>query len=74
MSGTPIPFERALELCDEAAAANRRRRWDPRTWQCWGCLRFSGEPAKRCFAGQPDNRGCPFVNERWDRYVAGPGH
>lgn len=68
MAGSPIPFDRALALCEEASASNRGRRWDPRTWQCWGCLRFSGDASKRCFAnGRDDNRGCPFVNERWDR-------
>ncbi len=62
-----ISLERARELCDVAAAANARRRGNPRTWQCWGCLRFSADPAHRCFAAQPGNRGCPFVNALADR-------
>ncbi len=57
----------AVELCELASAENARRRWDPRTWQCVGCLRFSSDAEHRCFAAKPGNRGCGFVNRLWER-------
>ncbi len=56
----PILTERALDLCKRYCEEHGVRAFS----QCWGCLRFSkGEPVKMCFAGQPGNVGCKFVNE-----------
>lgn len=62
-----IPLDDALRLCELALAENRRRWWNPLALQCRGCVRFSPEPARRCFAAEPGNRGCGFVNRRWER-------
>ncbi len=63
-----IPQDIALKLCKEISTANRGRRWYTFNglW-CWGCVRFSGDPARRCFANRPDYRGCAQVNARYDR-------
>jgi len=57
----------ALKLCTEISAANRGKWYTFNGLWCWGCVKFSGEIAKRCFANQPDNRGCAQVNARYDR-------
>jgi hypothetical protein len=59
-----IPADKALELCKKYCEEHEVRTFS----QCWGCLKFSkGDVTKMCFAGQPDNRGCKFVNELYDR-------
>jgi len=66
---TPIPTADAVRLCEQVAAQRIARWWNPLNWQCRGCVRFSASPSERCFAG-PDNRGCRFVNQAWDREQA----
>lgn len=63
----PIPLADAIRLCGQVSAAKLRRWWDPGGLQCRGCLRFSADVEHRCFAAQPGNRGCTFINEAWDR-------
>jgi len=59
----PIPMEVAIRLCQEV-----RDEKPPRLFsQCWGCLKASkGEPTRMCIHHPPDNRGCSFVNRRFD--------
>ena len=60
---TPIPLERAIELCKAYREKHKIRLFS----QCWGCLRFSKEePQKMCFYKPPANRGCTFVNTLFD--------
>jgi hypothetical protein len=66
-----IPYEQAVALCAEAVARNRKRWWDPRSLQCWGCLRFSSDVAHRCFSSAAGNRGCPFINDLADHKLHG---
>jgi uncharacterized protein (DUF779 family) len=62
-SGKPIPKEEAMKLCSEI----RNEKGVKLFSQCWGCLKFSkGDPAKMCYNGKPDNRGCGLVNKRYD--------
>ncbi len=66
-----IPWETALQLCTSIQAENRRKWYTAGGMMCRGCLRFSkGDLAKRCFANDPDNRGCYQVNARFDQLVA----
>ena len=59
----PIPEDVAFKLCEMITTEKKVRLFS----QCWGCLRFSkGDPKKMCFYGPPDNRGCRFVNTRFD--------
>jgi hypothetical protein len=63
-----IPSPLAQNLCLEISAASRHRRWySAYAWWCWGCAKFNGDVSKRCFANQPDNRGCAQVNARYAR-------
>jgi hypothetical protein len=58
-----IPLDVAMRLCEEVQEEKGVRLFS----QCWGCLKFSkGDPAKRCFVNGLDNRGCRFVNARYD--------
>jgi len=57
-----IPFEKAVALCKEYRDKHKVRLFS----QCWGCLKFSGEPNKMCFSNPPENRGCKFINELFD--------
>ncbi len=65
-----IPWDTALRICAAIWAENRRRWYTPAGMMCRGCMKFSaGDPAKRCFASHPDNRGCYQVNARYDQRV-----
>lgn len=65
---TAIPRETALSLCSAIQAENRRKWFTPGGMMCRGCVKFSkGNPARMCFANQPNNRGCYQVNARFDR-------
>ncbi len=65
-----ISSQQALAICDQLRAVNRGKWYTYQTWWCWGCMTFTkGEPAKRCFANRPDNRGCEQVNQRFDQTV-----
>lgn len=61
-SADAVPFDEAMRLCEAARAPGRLHWWSAARWQCWGCLRFSKEPAARCFASRPGNSGCALVN------------
>lgn len=64
----PIPRDVAQRLCAQIMAEHRGRWWRPAEWRCWWCADMSrGDPSLMGFASSPDNRGCPFVNERWER-------
>ncbi|OPY25733.1 MAG: hypothetical protein A4E28_02956 [Methanocella sp. PtaU1.Bin125] len=59
-----VPWETALELCEEVRAENRRKKLRFLSFQalpCWGCEGFSkGDPAKMCIAN-----GCSLVGARY---------
>ncbi len=56
--------ERAIAACDEVRAENRHRYLSAGHWQCWGCIRFGGEPEKRCMRSEDGWDACPQVNSR----------
>lgn len=58
----------ALALCQKIRYENAGKFWSPAYWQCWGCVKFSkGDAAKMCFSNAPGNRGCIWVNQRFDQ-------
>jgi hypothetical protein len=57
-----ISRETAVKACDQVRAHNARRYWSPAHWQCWGCIRFGGEPEKRCMRSENGWDACPQVN------------
>jgi len=59
----PIPTDKAIELCREYRDSHKVRLFS----QCWGCIKFSKEPNKMCFYKPPENRGCRYINELFDR-------
>ncbi len=64
-----IPLETAEKLCMEISQANRGKMFTFQGLWCWGCARFSGAISKRCFASERENRGCPQVNERFEKEI-----
>jgi hypothetical protein len=62
-----IPYDVASRLCEEIRAEQRGKWYRWTAWWCWGCERFTqGDPAKMCFANDPQNRGCAQVNARYE--------
>ncbi len=63
MAESVIPLEAAVVCCKAYREENKVRVFS----QCWGCQRFSkGNPENRCFYKPPTNRGCKFVNEKYE--------
>jgi len=60
----PIPLEEAARLCKQYRNEHGVRLFS----QCWGCVKYSKEdPTKMCLYHPPDNRGCKYVNQRFDQ-------
>lgn len=66
----PIPLEVAIQLCAEIRQQAEQAWQSPALRWCWSCQQSTGgDPAKRGFLRQPDNRGCILVNARYaERY------
>lgn len=64
-----ITRENAVAACDAARQQNQRQYFSAEHWQCWGCMRFGGEPEKRCM--HDAERGawdaCPIANRQLQR-------
>jgi hypothetical protein len=54
--------EAAVEACEQVRAKYRRRYLNGAHWQCWGCMKFGGEPEKRCMRSPDGWDACPHVN------------
>lgn len=65
-----IPKKMAMQLCEQIREANRGKWYTFNGLWCWGCAKFSGEAAKRCFSSPPLNRGCAQINARYDQQFA----
>lgn len=59
-----ISREVAIAACDEVRRRHARRYFSPSHWQCWGCIRFGGEPEKRCMRSPDGWDACPQVNKQ----------
>jgi hypothetical protein len=58
-----VSRDQAIAACEQVQEHHRKRYLSVAHWQCWGCVRFGGEPEKRCMhtdSGAWD--GCPHVN------------
>ncbi len=65
----PIPFHWAASLCEDICRESARRRFSRARRRCARCQAlYPTDMAKRGFAQQPDNRGCPFINAREKHY------
>ena len=59
-----ISRDDAIAACGAVRRAHAHRLWSPAHWQCWGCMRFGGEPEKRCMRSETGWAACPQLN-RW---------
>jgi hypothetical protein len=57
-----VSREAAVVTCEQVRKANARRVFSVGHWQCWGCMRFGGEPEKRCMRSPDGWDACPQVN------------
>lgn len=58
-----VTREAAVAACERVRTANARRYLSGSHWQCWGCIKFGGEPEKRCMhTGDGGWDACPHVN------------
>lgn len=56
--------ETALAMCEQVRRDNAKRYLSPGHWQCWGCMRFGGEPDKRCMRSPDGWDACPQINRK----------
>jgi hypothetical protein len=65
MSNLRLEFDKALEICEQVRAINKKKSISFSKMQCWGCTKFTKSPEKRCFANVEDgsNTGCNQVNK-----------
>jgi hypothetical protein len=62
-SGGAIPEDVALKICKKIRQEKPARLFS----QCWGCIKYSKEDAKKmCFYDPPKKRGCNKINKRFD--------
>jgi hypothetical protein len=59
-----ISRDEAIEACADVRAKNRRRYLSPVHWQCWGCMKYGGEPERRCMRTPDGWDACTWVNCR----------
>ena len=59
-----VSREAAIAACEQVRARNARHYLGPTHWQCWGCMRFGGEPEKRCMRSPDGWDACPHVNRQ----------
>lgn len=66
--GEAITKDEALRICEAIRIQYRGKFWTLAGLQCWGCTTFTkGNIDKRCFASQPNFRGCNLVNGVYDK-------
>ena len=65
-----VSKEAAIAACEQVRAHNARRYWSGAHWQCWGCMKFGGEPEKRCMRSEDGWDACPHVNRWIERSVS----
>lgn len=58
-----ISGDEAIAACEQVRAKNKRRYWSGAQWQCGGCMRFGGEPEKRCMRSADGWDACPHLNK-----------
>jgi len=62
-----IPKDIALRICEQIQEDRKKKIYSVGELQCIACLKSAkGDPNKMCFTGRLDNRGCEFINKRFD--------
>ncbi len=65
---TGIPREIAEKICEIIQDERKKKIYSVGEIQCAACLKSSkGDPDKMCFASNKDNRGCIYINKRFDK-------
>jgi hypothetical protein len=69
MSKLNLEFDKALELCEQVRAINKKKSISFNKLWCWGCVKFTKSPEKRCFANAENasNTGCTQVNKLYKK-------
>lgn len=62
-----VSREQALAACERVRDQNRHKYLSAGWWQCWGCMKFGGEPEKRCMRSVNGWDGCTLVNRLLER-------
>lgn len=65
----PIPEEIALQIYEEVAEQNKKKKVSFAKVQCWGCMKYSqkkNDIRHRCIFSDENNRGCQLVNKIFD--------
>ncbi len=64
-----IPTHWAVYLCQDICREVQNNQFSQAKTRCAQCMQlYPDEVAKRGFARQADNRGCPFINARDAHY------
>ncbi|MFW9968947.1 MAG: hypothetical protein ACFFDF_02020 [Candidatus Odinarchaeota archaeon] len=65
MNEIRLEFNEALDLCEQVRARNKKKLISFNKMWCWGCVKFTKSPEKRCFtnAANESNTGCTQVNK-----------
>jgi len=65
---TTIPREVAIKICEQIQAEHEKKIYQVGVMQCAACIKSSkGDPDKMCFSSRKDNRGCIYINKRFDK-------
>jgi hypothetical protein len=63
-----IPIETAILICSEIRQERGKKIYSAGELQCKACMESSnGDPGKMCFTSQLDNRGCIYINQKFDK-------
>jgi len=65
LSELRLDFDEALEICERVRVENKNKWISFNKLWCWGCVKFTKSPEKRCFANSENgsNTGCVQVNK-----------
>ena len=62
-----IPRDVAIQICEKIREEHDKKIYMVGQMQCAACIESSkGDPDKMCFASTKENRGCIYVNKRFD--------
>jgi hypothetical protein len=63
-----IPRDTAISICEKIQDEHEKKIYAVGEMQCVACVRSSkGDYERMCFASSKDNRGCQYVNKKYDR-------
>ena len=68
ISMSAIPIETAILICNDIRQERGKKIYSVGEYQCKACMESSqGDPERMCFSSQVDNRGCLYINQRFDK-------